>query len=138
MFKEIKILEKKLKIVIKKPLIYQINFLYGISLCNLRKIFFKFGLTLYTTLDHISFKLFEILINFLNYYGQSNTNIKNLEDNYLLVFQEINNYKGKRHRRGLPVRGQRTWSNAMNCRSKIFNSRIQNILNKANLNDKRS
>jgi len=39
-------------------------------------------------------------------------NIQNLMD--------IRSYKGNRHKRGFPVRGQRTKTNAKNCKSKKF------------------
>ena len=44
-----------------------------------------------------------------------NKNLKNKQTFNIFMFDLINSYKGHRHAFGLPVRGQRTWTNAWSC-----------------------
>lgn len=44
-----------------------------------------------------------------------NCNTKELFLNDIYILDEIKTYRGWRHVRGLPVRGQRTWSNSWSC-----------------------
>jgi hypothetical protein len=46
---------------------------------------------------------------------------------YFVRYQSFINYRGWRHRNGLPVRGQRTRSNAKICRRLSFNEYIVKI-----------
>ena len=131
--KKIIILQQKIDIKKNYKIIYLFYNLYGLSYKNLLNILIKMGLNKDTSLKNLNDNKFNIIVNFLNYYGILKTNICLQEDNFIIIYHKVNNYRSKRHRRGLPVRGQRTWSNAMNSRSLIFHKRLVNILKRENL-----
>ena len=70
------------------------------------------------------------LINFLKSSGEhKEAQIANYAEN-LNKYQKLSNYIGYRHKVGLPVRGQRTHSNAKTCRSWAFHSKVLLLANK--------
>lgn len=102
----------------KKRLEYALTYIYGIGLTKSREILAATGLSA----DKRVFELSEDEAALLRREIQTNhmvegdlrkkvtTDIKNLMD--------LGNYRGLRHRKGLPVRGQRTKTNARTRKGK--------------------
>ena len=101
-----------------KKIAYALTYIHGIGLTSAKKIILEAGITAETrvydltteqmvalrqTLENIDLKLEGDLRRF------NGLNIKRLN--------EINCHRGKRHRNSLPVRGQRTRTNARSRRS---------------------
>ena len=89
-----------------------LQYIYGIGLTTARKVITETGLNPDTRVKDLSdedvSKLTTYITNNVKVEGdlrrQTTSNIKRLMD--------INCYRGMRHKRGLPVRGQRTHTNA--------------------------
>ena len=89
-----------------------LTYIYGIGLTTSRKILAETGISLDTRTDDLTeeelAKLRDYIQNNLTVEGdlhrEVSQNVKRL--------MEIGCYRGLRHRRGLPVRGQRTHTNA--------------------------
>ena len=109
-------------------LIYFFNSLYGISYSTLNKIFFKTGLVNTSSFKNLNFNLYNILINFIDRYILLKNKLYIKNNLYLVKLQCFSNYRGFRHLKGLPVRGQRTSSNAKTCRSFIFHKRLKDLI----------
>ncbi len=74
-----------------------------------------------------NFKWF-IFIEVLNNMFYNNYNIKNQFESHIMYLDFINCYRGYRYLKRLPVRGQRTWTNAWNsykCNTLINEWKIQ-------------
>lgn len=96
----------------KKRMEVALTYIYGIGRTSARKILEKAGLSIHLSSDSITdqqaVKIREIIDTDFTVEGDLRKdvimNIKRLMD--------LGNYRGIRHRRGLPVRGQRTHTNA--------------------------
>lgn len=95
-----------------KRIEFGLTYIFGIGLTTAREIIEKTGINPDTRVRDLSedevAKIRELLDNEYNVEGdlrrEISLNIKRLV--------EINSYRGKRHRSGLPLRGQRTKTNA--------------------------
>lgn len=102
----------------KKKLLYALPYIYGIGLSASRKILSATGVDP----DKLTDNLTEAEINALkeeiekNY--QVEGDLRRTEGLNIKRLIEINCYRGQRHKRGLPVRGQRTKTNARTRRGK--------------------
>jgi small subunit ribosomal protein S13 len=102
----------------KKKLLYALPYIYGVGLSASRKIL---AVTRIDP-DKLSDELTESEINALkeeiekNY--QVEGDLRRTEGLNIKRLIEINCYRGQRHKRGLPVRGQRTKTNARTRRGK--------------------
>jgi small subunit ribosomal protein S13 len=102
----------------KKKLLYALPYIYGIGLSASRKILSAAGVDP----DKLTDNLTEAEINALkeeiekNY--QVEGDLRRTEGLNIKRLIEINCYRGQRHKRGLPVRGQRTKTNARTRRGK--------------------
>ncbi len=102
----------------EKAILYALPLLYGIGINNAKQILEKAGVDPTTKVKELSetevSKLREIIDSDYQVEGdlrrELHSNIRRLV--------EIGCYKGLRHRRGLPVRGQRTRSNARQRKGK--------------------
>jgi small subunit ribosomal protein S13 len=96
----------------QKPVWIALTYIYGIGQTSARKIVESAGVNAGTRVfqlsDHEVARIREVIQNGYRVEGdlrkQVSMNIKRLID--------LNAYRGLRHRRGLPVRGQRTHTNA--------------------------
>ena len=102
----------------RKKLLYALPYIYGIGLSASRKIL----LATKIDPDKLTDALTEADINALkeeiekNY--QVEGDLRRTEGLNIKRLIEINCYRGQRHKRGLPVRGQRTKTNARTRRGK--------------------
>ncbi|MGD9580060.1 MAG: 30S ribosomal protein S13 [Vampirovibrionia bacterium] len=94
-----------------------LTYIYGIGLTTSRKILNDVGISLDANSDNLTEdEINNLRIELENYEIEGelrrkiNLNIKRLS--------EINSYRGMRHRRGLPLRGQRTKTNARTRRGR--------------------
>lgn len=93
---------------------------YGISTTNLNCFSKRLEKTSVTNLKIKRIK-YNILKNTLKSKIPQKTSLKEWSNGYIIINMVINNYKGYRHLRGLPVHGQRTWSNAWSAfRTNLF------------------
>lgn len=117
-------------------IVYFFNMLYGVSLHFLYKISLKFGIPRNCPISLISTRRLEEILKFLSDNMLKKSDSYLIDGLFLAKFQSDENYRGFRHLRGLPVRGQRTSSNAMSCRSILFHKKILNLAKYFNLNSK--
>jgi small subunit ribosomal protein S13 len=86
---------------------------YGLNSFLIQKICNKFGLNITSVLKHLNLKHLNLLNNFLIKNNIIlNDDLKNFKNNNKKNLISIKCYKGFRHEKGLPVRGQRTKTNA--------------------------
>jgi len=95
-----------------KPTVIALQHIYGIGPTSARKICEKLDLAPMTrakelTEDELS-KIASLLANEYVIEGQLRRQVQQ----NIVRLRDINSYRGLRHRRGLPVRGQRTKTNA--------------------------
>ena len=101
-----------------KTFLSQFLQIYGINYGHLKLIYTKFGYNFLNhpkikTLSLIELKQLEIFFsgNFL-----LNQNLKDIIASNILLLKTVNCFRGMRHKSKLPVRGQRTHSNAKTVR----------------------
>ena len=96
----------------QKRLEIGLTYIYGIGASTSRKVCAELGLSLDTKVrdltDEEVTKLREYIDNNLTVEGD----LRRERTQAIKRLQEIGSYRGLRHRRGLPVRGQRTKTNA--------------------------
>ena len=101
-----------------KKLLFALPYIYGIGLSLSRKILEKTGIDPDKRTDDLT----ESEVNSLREEIESNYQVegelRRAEGMNIKRLIEINSYRGQRHRRGLPVRGQRTKTNARTRRGK--------------------
>lgn len=103
-----------------KHILYALPYIYGIGLTSSREILEKAGIDFNVKTDDLTetevAALRKVIDNEYKVEGalraEINMNKKRLMD--------IRCYRGIRHRRGLPVRGQRTRTNARTCKGPKF------------------
>ena len=110
----------------EKRIVISLTYIYGIGLSTSKKILAACGISEDTRTKNLTEdELFKIRkeIESIKIEGdlrrEISLNIKRL--------QEIGSYRGMRHRRGLPVRGQKTKTNARTCkgpRKTIANKKV--------------
>ncbi|NOQ22116.1 MAG: 30S ribosomal protein S13 [Candidatus Aegiribacteria sp.] len=104
----------------KKHILYALPYIYGIGLASSRDILEKAGIDFNVKTDDLTetevAALRKVIDSDYKVEGalraEVNINKKRLMD--------IRCYRGLRHRRGLPVRGQRTRTNARTCKGPKF------------------
>ena len=96
----------------KKRIEYALTYIYGIGLTTSRKILNKVGISF----DKRVYELTEDDVAAIRNEIQSNYQVEgDLRKKVAMdikVLMDLGNYRGLRHRRGLPVRGQKTKTNA--------------------------
>jgi small subunit ribosomal protein S13 len=119
-----------------KNLIQALTFCYGISKTNSLKILVKFGINKnFSYKDIPNFIQNQIDINIITIVEKKlklkiGVVLKHFENNALKIIKSLKNYRSIRHNQFLPVRGQRTHTNAKTQKSKLKN-RIK-VLKKKN------
>lgn len=89
-----------------------LTYIYGISTSRSLKILEKIKLNSNTLVKNLSDEQVSTIRNILNSEYQLEGDLKRLESINIKRLMDINSYRGKRHRIGLPLRGQRTRTNA--------------------------
>src|SRR5579884_1609153 len=96
----------------KKRLEIGLTYIYGIGEPTARKIAAELGLNPDTKVKDLTDEEVTKLRNYIDANVQVEGDLRRERTNAIKRLQEIGAYRGLRHRRGLPVRGQRTKTNA--------------------------
>jgi small subunit ribosomal protein S13 len=89
-----------------------LTYIYGIGLSSCHKILDKTGIHPNTKIIDLNDEEIVKLRSILENEYQIEGDLRRLETINIKRLMEINSYRGKRHRLGLPLRGQRTRTNA--------------------------
>lgn len=89
-----------------------LTYIYGIGLSSSQKILSKTGINPHTRIKDLGDNEIVKLRSILDNEYQIEGDLRRLENINIKRLMEINSYRGKRHRIGLPLRGQRTRTNA--------------------------
>jgi small subunit ribosomal protein S13 len=117
LFRDITIIEKKKTIISLKKI-------YGVSWYKSNKILSKLGLSKNYYNSNLNDYNINIILYLLKGLVLSDIRIKRLINNNIDRLININSYRGSRHKLSLPVRGQRTRTNAGIQRSKRIKENI--------------
>lgn len=104
----------------KKEIRISLMKIYGISWLKSNKIIDKIGLAKPYFSNNLNDYYINLILYILKGFILSDTKIKRIIDNNINNLLINNSYKGSRHRLTLPVRGQRTRTNAATQRRKRF------------------
>jgi len=96
----------------RKRLEYALTYVYGIGLTTSRKVLAEAGLDPAKKADDLSDDDINHLTAVLREKCQIEGDLRREVTSNIRRLISINSYRGHRHRRGLPVRGQRTKTNA--------------------------
>uniref|UniRef100_UPI003001DF19 ribosomal protein S13 n=1 Tax=Anunuuluaehu liula TaxID=3049639 RepID=UPI003001DF19 len=89
-----------------------LTYIYGIGLSRSQEILNKIGLDGNILVSNLNDEQIVAIRTILNNEYQIEGDLKRVESINIKRLMEINSYRGKRHRTGLPLRGQRTRTNA--------------------------
>nr|YP_009293983.1 ribosomal protein S13 [Ahnfeltia plicata]YP_010204095.1 ribosomal protein S13 [Ahnfeltia fastigiata]AOM65671.1 ribosomal protein S13 [Ahnfeltia plicata]UAT97237.1 ribosomal protein S13 [Ahnfeltia plicata]UAT97442.1 ribosomal protein S13 [Ahnfeltia plicata]UAT97646.1 ribosomal protein S13 [Ahnfeltia fastigiata] len=89
-----------------------LTYIYGIGLSRSQKILKTIHIDPNLRIINLSDEQIVALRNVLNTEYQIEGDLRRLESMNIKRLMEISSYRGKRHRTGLPLRGQRTRTNA--------------------------
>ena len=89
-----------------------LTYIYGIGLSRAQEILIKASINPNTKVYDLNDEQIIIIRNILNNQYQLEGDLKRLESMNIKRLMEISSYRGRRHRNGLPLRGQRTRTNA--------------------------
>lgn len=89
-----------------------LTYIYGIGLSSAKQIISKTGINADTKVIELNDEEIVKLRTILDSTYEIEGDLRRLESMNIKRLMEINSYKGKRHRLGLPIRGQRTRTNA--------------------------
>ena len=96
----------------QKRLEIGLTYIYGIGQPTARKVAAELGLNPDTKVKDLTDEEVTKLRNYIDANLQVEGDLRRERTNAVKRLQEIGAYRGLRHRRGLPVRGQRTKTNA--------------------------
>lgn len=89
-----------------------LTYIYGIGLSSAKRIIKSTRINADTKVNELNDEEIIKLRNILDSNYEIEGDLRRLESMNIKRLMEINSYKGKRHRLGLPLRGQRTRTNA--------------------------
>lgn len=89
-----------------------LTYIYGIGLSHSKEILKKIKINPNTLINDLQDEQIVAIRQILNSEYQIEGDLRRFESINIKRLMEINSYKGKRHRIGLPLRGQRTRTNA--------------------------
>ena len=89
-----------------------LTYIYGIGLARAQEIICSTGINGDTKVTELNDEEIVKLRSILDSSYEIEGDLRRLESMNIKRLMEINSYKGKRHRLGLPLRGQRTRTNA--------------------------
>ena len=89
-----------------------LTYIYGIGLASAQEIMYKTGIDSNKKVIELNDDEVVKLRSILDSSYEIEGDLRRLESMNIKRLMEINSYKGKRHRLGLPLRGQRTRTNA--------------------------
>nr|AYR06219.1 ribosomal protein S13 [Renouxia sp.] len=89
-----------------------LTYIYGIGLSRSREILSKANIDHHTKVINLNDQEIMTIRNILDIDYQIEGDLRKIESINIKRLMEINSYRGKRHKVGLPLRGQRTRTNA--------------------------
>lgn len=89
-----------------------LTYIYGIGLSRSQKILHKINLDGNILVNNLNDTQIVAIRDILNNDYEIEGDLRRIESINIKRLMEINSYRGKRHRTGLPLRGQRTRTNA--------------------------
>lgn len=89
-----------------------LTYIYGIGLSHSQEILNKIRLDSNILVSNLNDEQIVAIRNILNDKYQIEGDLRRIESINIKRLMEISSYRGKRHRTGLPLRGQRTRTNA--------------------------
>lgn len=89
-----------------------LTYIYGIGISRSQEILNKLNISTDTLINELTDEQIISIRNILNNEYQLEGDLKRLETLNIKRLMDIGTYKGRRHRIGLPLRGQRTRTNA--------------------------
>nr|AYR06422.1 ribosomal protein S13 [Rhodogorgon sp.] len=89
-----------------------LTYIYGIGLSRSQEILSKTGIDYQIRVINLSDQQIMAIRNILESDYQIEGDLRKIESMNIKRLMEINSYRGKRHKMGLPLRGQRTRTNA--------------------------
>ena len=89
-----------------------LTYIYGIGLSRSIEILTELSINPNTKINELNDEQIVSIRNILNNKYQIEGDLKRLESMNIKRLMEISSYRGRRHRNGLPLRGQRTRTNA--------------------------
>ncbi|MBR8827418.1 MAG: 30S ribosomal protein S13 [Gomphosphaeria aponina SAG 52.96 = DSM 107014] len=95
-----------------------LTYIYGIGLSRAQEILEKTGVNPDTRVKDLSDEEIATLRGFIETNYQIEGDLRRLEAMNIKRLGDIGTYRGRRHRQGLPVRGQRTRTNARTRRGR--------------------
>lgn len=95
-----------------------LTYIYGIGLSRSQEILEKTGVNPDTRVKDLSDEEVTSLRSFIEANYQIEGDLRRLENMNIKRLIDIGTYRGRRHRQGLPVRGQRTRTNARTRRGR--------------------
>lgn len=99
-----------------KSILYSLTFLYGINKYQSKRICKNIGINPQTTINQLKKNQLNRLINYINQNIKIEQLLKKLKKDQFENLLNIKTNRGIRHNLGLPVRGQRTHTNAKTCK----------------------
>jgi small subunit ribosomal protein S13 len=120
-----------------KSILYSLTVLYGINEYQSKKICKNIGINPQITVNKLKNYQVNRLINYINKKLKIEQILKQSKKNRLNELLEIKSSRGIRRNLGLPVRGQRTHTNAKTVR-KFRKKIIQKFIKKKNNNNKKN
>lgn len=101
-------------------ILYALTVLYGINTYQSRKICKNIGVNPQITVNKLKNNHVNRLINYINKNIKIEQFLKKIKKDKINNLLEIKNIRGIRNSQGLPVRGQRTHSNARTIKKKKY------------------
>lgn len=101
-----------------KRIEYALTLLYGIGWTNTGEILNQAGIDKHKRVRELSEEEFKKITTIIEKNYKVEGELKELLNEHMKRLKEIGSYRGIRHGKGLPVRGQRTRSNARTKRGK--------------------
>ena len=101
-----------------KQVVISLTYIYGIGLVQSRKILTACGIEESTRAKNLTEDELSRLAAYLERHYVLEGALRRQETQHIARLRDINCYRGTRHRRGLPVRGQRTRTNARTRKGK--------------------
>jgi small subunit ribosomal protein S13 len=106
---------------LNKQLPISLKHIYGVSWCKAFNVLSTLGISLNFSINSLNFYYRDLVIFYLSKLVLSQARIERNINLNIARFKEAKIYRGYRHRYSLPVRGQRSRSNANTQRSKRKN-----------------
>ena len=107
----------------KRVLAYELSRLFGVGLARANYICSTVGLARGCRVASVNYYNFNIVLYLLKQYYGTDIFLKRMRENRLKTFLSFKSYKSIKHMAGLPIRGQRTRTNARTTKGLKYLSR---------------